>query len=69
MADVDCRKLLLRLLHSLTLCDHMGDVSNDVLIVFKRLGMEIPESVHEADDWGIGMREWLEGLGVTGLYG
>ena len=33
MSAEDMRKLLLSLLGSLTLCDHMGDVANDIDVV------------------------------------
>lgn len=65
--EVDCRSLLLSFLHALTLCDHMGDVSNDMLKVFKELGMELPSSVLGEDDM-IPLRRWLESQGVTDLY-
>ena len=62
--EPDHKKLLLQLIGSLTLCDHMGDVSNDVSEVLKRLGME-------AKEWN----EWCElghllgDMGITTLYG
>ena len=47
------RMLLLQFVASLTLCDHMGDVSNDVDIVLKRLGVEPPEEImYDEDPWG-----------------
>lgn len=57
------RALMLSFIASLTLADHMGDVSNDVEMVLKRLGVEI--------EWG----EWdelgraLGRIGVKTLYG
>ena len=39
--DDEGRNLILSFIGSLTLCDHMGDVSNDVDWVLKRLGLEI----------------------------
>ena len=66
MSDpVDYRQMLLQLCGSLTLCDHMGDVSNDVLEVLTRLGM--PESVLNAEWEEVGKE--LGKLGVTTLYG
>jgi hypothetical protein len=43
----DYRSLLLSFLGSLTLCDHMGDVSNDMLDVLEHLGIEPPEEWEE----------------------
>lgn len=61
--EPDCRALLLSLIGSLTLCDHMGDVAGDVNTVLERLGMDI-----EWDEWGeLGMR--LGKMGVRTLYG
>ena len=59
------RELLLSLCGTLTLADHMGDVSNDVLYVLKKLGM--PKEVLEAGWENLG--EELGKLGVQTLYG
>lgn len=57
------RDILLMLIGSLTLADHMGDVSGDVSKALKMLGLDI-----EWDDWGdLGKR--LAEMGVTTLYG
>jgi hypothetical protein len=61
----DMREMLLSLCGSLTLCDHMGDVSNKVDEVMKRLGM--PQEVLDAD-WDDLGRE-LGKLGIKTLYG
>lgn len=56
------RKLLLQLIGSLTLCDHMGDVSNDVVDVLDRMGI----------DWGDcweDVPKLLHGMGITTLVG
>ena len=58
------RKLLLQLIASLTLADHMGDVSGDVSTVLKRIGY----GDWEWDDWG-DLQKRLHGIGVTTLYG
>lgn len=63
--DVDDRTLLLQLIASLTLCDHMGDVSNDVDHVLRRLGI----AVEEDDDRGSGIARALHALGITTLVG
>ena len=62
------RDLLLSLLGSLTLCDHMGDVADDVFAVMKRL--KITDSYEdEYDDWKRSVGRTLHDLGVTTLYG
>lgn len=59
----ELRELLLSFVGSLTLCDHMGDVADDVNLVLERLGMQV--------SWG----EWsdlgrqLAKQGVKTLYG
>lgn len=60
------RGLLLSLVASLTLCDHMGDVGDDIFTVLKKLGE--PWSVTE---WS-GLDELREALakhGIRTLYG
>ena len=59
------RDLLLSLVGSLTLCDHMGDVSNAVDECLKRVGM--PQEVLDADWKDLGKE--LGKLGVKTLYG
>lgn len=57
--------LLLKLIGSLTLCDHMGDVSNDVDKVLRELDINVPGDL-EWEDLG----DWLaRNLGVTTLNG
>lgn len=62
------RALLLSLVGSLTFCDHMGDVADDVIKVLKELGIETPQA-GEDDDWWPGLARDLHALGVTSLYG
>lgn len=59
----DNEKLLLKFIASLTLCDHMGDVSNDVDDVLKKLGIDI-----DWDEWS-DLRQELYLLGITTLNG
>lgn len=40
MSAEEYRKLLLNLMGSLTLCDHMGDVLNAISFVMPELGMD-----------------------------
>jgi hypothetical protein len=66
--EPDCRMLLLQLIGSLTLCDHMGDVSNDVVMVLKKLGIEWESPEDGQDEWGT-LAHQLHEMGVTTLYG
>ncbi len=59
----DYRKLLLQFIGSLTVCEHMGDVSNDVDTVLRRLGV-----TGEWDDWPE-LADHLHSMGVTTLFG
>ena len=62
-AAIDYRAILLQLIGSLTLCDHMGDVSNDVSTVLERIGLDI-----EWDEWDE-LGKALHEMGVTTLVG
>lgn len=55
--------LVLSFIGSLTLCDHIGDVSNYVQTVLDRLGLE-----GEWDDWP-DLQRWLHARGVKTLHG
>ena len=57
------RTLLLQLLASLTLCDHMGDVSNNIATVLKKLDIRL-----EWDDFSELGRKLAE-KGITTLMG
>jgi hypothetical protein len=61
----DYRGLLLALCASLTLADHIGDVSNEVHEVLKRL--EMPAEVLDADWEDVGLE--LGKLGIRTLWG
>ena len=61
--NIDYKALLLQFIGSLTLCDHMGDVSNDVQTVLKRMNMPL-----EFDDWD-DLGEALSKIDVTTLMG
>jgi hypothetical protein len=61
--EPDPREVLLLLVASLTLADHMGDASNDALMALKRIGIE-PDC--EWEDLGV----WLgKKYGTKTLYG
>ncbi len=63
MASIDYKGLLLQFIASLTLCDHMGDVADDVSKILKTIGLKI-----EWEDWhDLGNK--LAKMGVTTLYG
>ncbi len=57
------KKLLLELLASLTLCEHMGDVSNEISTVLTRLNIDL-----EWDDFSELGRK-LADMGITTLMG
>lgn len=63
MAEPDYRTILLSLIGSLTLCDHMGDVSNDVQEALDQIGLKI-----EWDEWHE-LGAALGKMGVTTLLG
>lgn len=65
MAVTD-RELLLQLIGSLTLSDHMGDAANNVDRVLNLLGIEI---VEDGDDFLDAVAKKLHSMGVTSLYG
>ncbi len=62
MSD-EARTLLLQFIGSLTLCEHMGDVSNDVETVLKRLGVQVDWD--DLDELG----DHLGEMGITTLHG
>lgn len=62
---VDYKGMLLSLCASLTLADHMGDVSNDVDTVLRRLGM--PKCILDAGWEDLGKE--LGKIGIKTLYG
>ena len=64
MGEPYYKLLLLQLIGSLTLCDHMGDVSDDVSEVLKRLGIK----VGDWNDW-CELGHQLGNQGMTTLYG
>lgn len=57
------RMVLLQLIASLTLCDHMGDVSNDIEEALRQIGVDL--SWDTLDD----LRQALHTRGITTLYG
>lgn len=74
MEQTDYKKILLNLIGSITLSDHMGDVADDVRYALEQIGMK--EVVDEADSEKYGWDEWWPNLGtalgvrgVTTLHG
>lgn len=57
------KKLLLQFIASLTLCDHMGDVMNDIQEVLNRISL-----TEEWNDFSE-LREILASRDITTLYG
>ena len=59
---LDYKEILLQLMVSLTCCEHMGDVSNDMLRVLKSIGLEPPPDILVDD---CSLARWLAGQGIT----
>ena len=59
------REILLSLIASLTLCDHMGDVADDVCTVLKMLSIEYDDT----GDWELDVGRAMYSLGVKTLHG
>lgn len=57
------RNLILQFIASLTLCDHMGDVADDIARVLKEAGLKL--DYDDLTDLG----HKLGKLGITTLYG
>jgi len=54
----DYEAILLKFLESLAWCEHMGDVSNEMLSVLTQMGLEPPPNICEDDLRPLG--RWLE---------
>lgn len=63
--EINYKELLLKLCASLTLCDHMGDVWDDVNTVLKRIGMG--HIGHTAEEFGDLGRDFAK-EGITTLW-
>lgn len=53
------RQVLINLIASLSLCDHMGDAADDAQRALKQIGVDLPESVQWADDWWSALAKFL----------
>ena len=62
---IDYKELFFKLIASLTLCDHMGDVMEDVECALRRAGVEIPE-IH--DDYAEDVMDYCFKHNITTLY-
>jgi hypothetical protein len=63
----DYRKILLDFAASLTLCDHMGDVCDDLQKVMDLIGVECDVDLSEGSKGPF--KKILRGLGAKTLYG
>jgi hypothetical protein len=61
----DHKEILLSLIRSLCLCDHMGDVADKIKTILKLYNIEIQE---EEDDWFCDVDKTLEKLNIKFLY-
>lgn len=59
-------KILMQLIASLQLCDHLGDVGNDVHEALRQLNIDVPDN---GEDSELRLFTWLAAEGVTTLYG
>ena len=59
---MEYRELLLKFIASLTLCEHMGDVFDDIDVVLKRIGVN--EEWNDETD----LKLILDKIGVKKLY-
>lgn len=63
------RDLLLSFIASLTLCDHMGDVSNDIHDVLERMGeKELLRSIGDGEEFE-GLQDALHARGIKTMCG
>lgn len=62
MSAEEYRMLLLKFIHSLTVCDHMGDVADDIDAVLKRMG----EKIEWGDLYQLGQE--MEKRGIPTLW-
>lgn len=63
MSAEELKKLILQFIASLCLCDHMGDVADDINAVLERLGIEV-----QWDDLR-DLAKWCGRQNITTLYG
>ncbi len=63
---LDYRKILLELIASLTLCDHMGDVSNEIVEVLKRIDFKYDSSNEDEFEY---LQDALRKEGIKTLGG
>lgn len=59
------KQICLELIASLTIADHMGDVSNELYEALRQLGEVPPDDLEELHELG----SWLGSKGITTLYG
>lgn len=71
--EADYKKILLSLIGSLTLADHLGDVWDDVSEALDQAGFktlrEAADSNYESESYGAALAPELHKIGVTTLYG
>lgn len=66
----DPRQVLINLAASATLADHMGDMWSYIGEALEQIGIEPPEDVRFADDYGHAFAKWLRlNHNATSIYG
>ena len=63
MSQVDYKKILLQLIASLTLCDHMGDVGDDINKTLENIDLQVGEWDDICE-----LGHLLGKMGITTLY-
>lgn len=63
--EINYKEILLSLIKSLCLCDHMGDVADEIETILELYNIEIQE---EEDDWASDVINTLEKLDIKFLY-
>jgi hypothetical protein len=64
--EIDYQEILLKLIASLTLCDHMGDVSNEIIDVLEKIGFTYENDGEEEFEC---LQKALHFRGITTLNG
>lgn len=67
-SEPDYRAILLSLCASLTLCDHMGDVSDYVFKALEMAGVKVDEDDDGGGEWTDEVQRTLHAMGVKTLY-
>lgn len=59
MSETNERQVLINLVTSLCLADHMGDAMTYALEALKQIGIEVPQSIFDEEDGDGSLMRWL----------